>query len=738
MEMDIKTRVNSIMSTPEQLLAKDKTQLAADLKPKPDVARFISDLEAGLNQLPKDYQDKLLTAARETMRTHGFPEPQIEDTVTLATDSAVIPVVQNGPHSGADLKSTRPGETAAKEEALYGPAGSFTFSEIEKRAQRQVEQQKEQRELLATGRTGNLLNGQFKLEGKSLGDADPAKLDPNAQPGELKISLKRPINAGEQLAFSQSIDYRFTPTTPEQKQWQQEHPNGPELGHIIHVHFRAKTGDESDHKMTVQLMDSNPPYQQSMSERVDLSKHVQKDNDGYTTYDFYAVAPDTKGDGRLNLKFNVGREQPAGEISIKDIGVQEVTSAPGLNPAEVLKAGGNDSHHKNGSDHFMFGSNVNQLTERNVAVPDDVKAKANQELIEKYQRDNALSPEQQEKYLQKMKEMGINTVTIPIYWNQIEKEPGKLDYSRVDHMIDLAKKYGMQVKLHPIVWASCYPNWADQAGPNGIDGQHTKDVIKQHIDDIVQHFGKNVDYLEVNEMNSTDLLQQETFDQNGKKHMEMAHNGLTDWVRKEGSAAVINQVDQWIREDLAKYNSGARLFENEYVLDGRTQSNDEAVSRDPNRPDAFGIQMHQFNGNDPALRIAQELQDRKAGGTPNYISEITVQTRGGDNIDETRLSPEVTSAVKKAQQYRESHGLKPLTDQERRAQEMQAEQLLIMYRLAGANQSTIGVSLWDFTDKNGWNGSTGGVLDSNLDPKVSYFALQEFIARTAQRAPVNR
>ena len=144
--------------------------------------------------------------------------------------------------------------------------------------------------------------------------------------------MNEPIHAGDHIAFSQSIEYQFNPVTPEQKQWQQEHPNGPELGHLVHVHFKAKS--TNDNKMTVQLMDSKPPYAQSMSERVDLNEHGQKDSDGYSTYDFYEVVPDSKGDGKLNLKINLGREQQPGEIDIKDLRVQEVSSAPGINPAQ--------------------------------------------------------------------------------------------------------------------------------------------------------------------------------------------------------------------------------------------------------------------------------------------------------------------------------------------------------------------------------------------------------------------
>ena len=595
-------------------------------------------------------------------------------------------------------------------------------------------QTRKEERLRTSGQTDNLLNTGFHVEGEGAA----VDVDQKTRPGELKVRLNRPIRDGEQVAVVQPIDYQFRPVTPEQQQWQLEHPNGPELGHIVHVQFKAKSGDgdQSDHKMIVQLMDSKAPYNQSMSERVDLAKAGHKDSDGYSTYDFYAVAPDSKGDGRLNLKFNFGQPQEKSKFDIKDISVKEVSSAPGLNPADVVKAGSNDPNGAKQYDRstFMLGANANQLAQQNVSVPPELKEKAQEaypndvkmqeKMIDEYQRDHALTPEQEEKYLQRMKEMGINCVTIPIYWNQIENEPGKMDYEKVDHMIDMAKRYGMDVKLHPIVWADSYPAWADKTG------KPTQEVVGEHVDDIIKHFGRKVDYIEVNELNSTDQLRHQNSAKTGET--EQVDNGLTRWVQSDGAAAVINQVDKRIRDDLAKYGSNAKLLENEYVINQKTLSNDAHVSQDPNRPDALGIQMHQFNGNYPALRIARELQERGQNAMPTYVSEITVQTNNTKKVNEAALSPQVQDAVKQEEQYRKDKHLQPLSEQDRWAQETQAEQLLTMYRLTMANKNTVGISLWDFSDKNAWNGNTGGVLDTNLDPKISYFALQRFIGKYDQ------
>ena len=418
----------------------------------------------------------------------------------------------------------------------------------------------------------------------------------------------------------------------------------------------------------------------------------------------------------------------------------------------------------------MLGTDANQLSRDNIAVPaqninqmvadvqrahpDDQTAQI-QELRQKtdeYRREHALTDQEQRQYLQAMHDMGAKSVTVPIYWNQVEPQQGKFDYAKVDHMIDMAREFGMQVKLHPMVWANCYPSWVDKAGGAGQAEQaNTEAMIKRHIDQVVQHFGNKVDYLETNEVNSSDQLRLAKTDQYGRKlgkngtpitddtqqtQTVPVHNGLTDWIQHDGAAAVINKVDAWTREDLLKYGSRAKLFENEYDVDQQTQSNDARVATDRNHPDALGVQMHMFNGNYPnvretwpLLRMAKALNDRSSGNSPAYVSEVTVPTMApNQGVDESRFSPEVLNAAKTAEAYRAAHNLPPLSTEQRQGQELQAEQLLALYKVAGSTPNVNGVSLWDFTDRNSWIHNTGGVLDEQLKPKISYYAIQTYLA----------
>ncbi len=554
----------------------------------------------------------------------------------------------------------------------------------------------------------DLLSQEFKSESKADGVAD---LVPG-NTGELNIAIKKPIAEGEHIAFASSIEHVFTPN----EEWSKTHPNGPELGHLVHVHFKAKS--DHDNKMTVEIVGSQPPYAQSMSERVDLKNDKNADKDGFTTYDFDTVLPDTKQSGDLRFKFHLGREQEPGQVQIKDISAREVQSAPNANPADLTRAAedkridqlrkgdlnitvrdtnGNvipdaQVHLEEQRSQFTFGADANQLNDKNVPVPNNMVG--NYEAARNWQLEHGLTKAQREEYLQKMKEMGINTVTIPIYWNQIEKNKGQPDYKGLDEMIDEAKAHHMQVKLHPIVWPDCYPEWAGQTK------EQSEPLIHQHVDDIVKRYGNKVDAIEINEINSAELLTHQVKDENGQLKTEQQHNGLTDWIKQDGPASVIETVSSWARNDLAQQHSSAKLLENEYVIDQKTLASDGQVNHGQNSPDALGVQMHMFEQNWPALRIEKMLNDRGHTGRPDYVSEITVPS-GNSGTEQEKQNGQVK----------------------------QANELEALFRGAMSNPNAVGVSMWDFTDKNSWKNGTGGVLDENLQTKRSYETLHDLIKK---------
>jgi hypothetical protein len=67
-------------------------------------------------------------------------------------------------------------------------------------------------------------------------------------------------------------------------------------------------------------------------------------------------------------------------------------------------------------------------------------------------------------------DLGIRQVRLVSYWNQIEKTPGKYDFSDLDWQFALANKYGAKISLaiglRQPRWPECHePKWVDTAQP---------------------------------------------------------------------------------------------------------------------------------------------------------------------------------------------------------------------------------------------------------------------------------
>ena len=63
-------------------------------------------------------------------------------------------------------------------------------------------------------------------------------------------------------------------------------------------------------------------------------------------------------------------------------------------------------------------------------------------------------------------DLGVRKVRIPVYWDTVERERGKFDFSDVDWQLDMARQYGAEVILavgqKAPRWPECFvPSWAD-------------------------------------------------------------------------------------------------------------------------------------------------------------------------------------------------------------------------------------------------------------------------------------
>ncbi|KPH13292.1 DUF5597 domain-containing protein [Chryseobacterium sp. ERMR1:04] len=68
---------------------------------------------------------------------------------------------------------------------------------------------------------------------------------------------------------------------------------------------------------------------------------------------------------------------------------------------------------------------------------------------------SASSVQDIETYFPKLQQMGLNTVLVPAYWDMIEQEEGKFDFSLIDKTVDQARKNNLKVVF---LWFGSYKN----------------------------------------------------------------------------------------------------------------------------------------------------------------------------------------------------------------------------------------------------------------------------------------
>lgn len=68
---------------------------------------------------------------------------------------------------------------------------------------------------------------------------------------------------------------------------------------------------------------------------------------------------------------------------------------------------------------------------------------------------NSSTPEAMEASCKKAAELGMNSVIAPISWELVEQEEGKFDFSTVDMVIAIARKYGLKLEL---IWFGSWKN----------------------------------------------------------------------------------------------------------------------------------------------------------------------------------------------------------------------------------------------------------------------------------------
>lgn len=349
-----------------------------------------------------------------------------------------------------------------------------------------------------------------------------------------------------------------------------------------------------------------------------------------------------------------------------------------------------EKHRKGDAVIELFGSNEEKITNAKV----EIKQQTHEFLFgcNAFVLGQLDSPEENELY-EKLFTRICNFATVPVYWQGTEPQQGKTRYEEggefiwrrppVDRFIPFAKKYGLTLKAHPLLWHEHNPDWL----PANSDS--LKFLYRKRFQELSSRYAKNIPIWEVTN-ESTGCSKTYPLFSEDRAYVEWAFNEVAPMFASD-NILMIN--------DYTKFNE-ITASKNVYYqqIQGLL---DKGV-----RIQGIGLQFHIWFEPDLMKKylageryLPEEMldvyDDFAKFNLPLYITEITVPTPEGDN-----------------------------------GGKVQAEVVKNLYRLWFSVPSMAGLTYWNLGDNMAYNKENtafSGLIDENMKPKLSYRVLDELI-----------
>lgn len=284
--------------------------------------------------------------------------------------------------------------------------------------------------------------------------------------------------------------------------------------------------------------------------------------------------------------------------------------------------------------------------------------------------------EQHEKYGSQFAAL-LNYATLAFYWGAYEPERGRKGRDLQERIARWCQQHGIATKGHPLVWHEVFPRWA----PNEVD--EVKPLLRDRVKEIVSQFRGLID--------RWDVVNEATVS-------ERFNNGVANWVKRDGAAAMVTECLQWAREA----NPKAILLYNDFNISPAFERLVEELIRRKAPLDAIGIQSHMHGGEWPLERAWQVCETYSRFGKPLHFTETTVLS-GEHGYERPRPWPTTPEGEARQADYVEQ-----------------------FYTILFSHPAVEAITWWDFMD-GGWMGAPAGLVRADLSPKPVYHRLMRLI-----------
>ncbi|MDJ0742684.1 MAG: endo-1,4-beta-xylanase [Xenococcaceae cyanobacterium MO_167.B27] len=285
----------------------------------------------------------------------------------------------------------------------------------------------------------------------------------------------------------------------------------------------------------------------------------------------------------------------------------------------------------------------------------------------------------------------FNFATIPFYWKYFEPERGQKAFKKSDRSIDWLHSHNITPKGHPLIYfhQAGIPNWLKDQPYSEV-----KQEIYNHILETTAYYQDRIPYYDIiNEANNIPWANELKY--NREQFLELTQIAAT------ASAKGYPQVKRIINHCCAW---GENVAYGKPPQDSPYQYLKKCISADIPF-EIIGLQV--YYPHQDMFEINRLLERYSNLGKPIHITELGVSS---------------AAIIDESSQLKEPRGLwhKPWSET------IQADWIEQFYTICYSKPYIKAISWWDFADKgNFW--AHGGLLDSNMQPKQSFYRLSRLI-----------
>ncbi|WP_235908363.1 endo-1,4-beta-xylanase [Roseiconus nitratireducens] len=278
---------------------------------------------------------------------------------------------------------------------------------------------------------------------------------------------------------------------------------------------------------------------------------------------------------------------------------------------------------------------------------------------------------------------------------RIHPAENRWQFEQSDALVNWARKNGMTVHGHTLVWHAQTPNWFFE----GDDSETIKQRMKNHIETLVGHYKGQVQ--------SWDVVNEAISDGGDAKTAETEHLRDSNWLRALGPD-FLTLAFKYARQA----DPDAVLYYNDYNIESGPKHASSLVLLkrllDQGAPiDAVGIQGHWRSGRVPFDDIEKAITDYASLGLKVSITELDVTIRGesGGQFGRRRFRSSAPPSLEDLN--------------------AQAEDYAKLFAIFEKHQNVIErVSFWGLNDRRTWRrGQHPLLFDANNHPKPAYAAI---------------